>query len=133
MQLNITTDYAIRIVLYLAITDKLVTSKEIAKAMGIPLYYLFKITTKLTDLGIIECRLGMNGGFKLKKDPKDITLYTIINALEPTTRLNRCLEEDKYCSRFATDDCPVRNFYTGMQKEFDDTLQSLTIEELLGK
>lgn len=133
MQLNVTTDYAIRIVLYLAIAGSTVTSKEIAKVMGIPLYYLYKITNKLTAMGIIECRQGVNGGFKLKKQTQYITIYDIINALEPTTRLNRCLEEDKYCSRFATDNCPVRNFYAQLQKEFDSKLQNLTVKALLGK
>lgn len=33
MQLNVTTDYAIRTVLYLAIKDELATSNEIAMAM----------------------------------------------------------------------------------------------------
>ena len=39
MQLNVTTDYAIRTVLYLAIKDELATSNEIAMAMGIPLCF----------------------------------------------------------------------------------------------
>ena len=34
MQLNVTTDYAIRIVLYLAIKKEITTSKEIGAAMG---------------------------------------------------------------------------------------------------
>ena len=42
MQLNVTTDYAIRTVLYLAIKDELATSNEIAMAMGIPPSYVFK-------------------------------------------------------------------------------------------
>lgn len=47
MQINVTTDYAIRIVLYLAIQNKVTTSKDIAMAMGIPKSYIFKITNKL--------------------------------------------------------------------------------------
>lgn len=45
MQLNVTTDYAIRTVLYLAIKDELATSNEIAMAMGIPPSYVLKITS----------------------------------------------------------------------------------------
>ena len=36
MELNVTTDYAIRTVLYLAIKNELATANEIATAMGIP-------------------------------------------------------------------------------------------------
>lgn len=54
MQLNVTTDYAIRTVLYLAIKDELATSNEIAMAMGIPPSYVLKITSKLVVAGIIK-------------------------------------------------------------------------------
>jgi len=131
MQFNITTDYAIRTVLYLAIRNEIVTSKEIAESMGIPLYYLFKITAKLVKVGILQRFQGVNGGFMLQKTPEQITLYDIIEALESTTKINRCLEEDKYCSRFATDNCPVRNFYVKTQNEIEDKLKSVTIEKLL--
>jgi|GEM_PF-1665194 len=47
MQINVTTDYAIRAVLYLAIQNKVTTSNDIASAMGIPNSYILKITNKL--------------------------------------------------------------------------------------
>ncbi|MEI3292039.1 MAG: Rrf2 family transcriptional regulator [Thomasclavelia ramosa] len=53
---------------------------------------------------------GVQGGFKLKKHPKDISIFSIIDIFEPTIRINSCLEEDKYCSRFATETCPVEKF-----------------------
>lgn len=40
--------------------------------------------------------------FLLKKQPEDISMLDIINIFELTTKLNLCLEEDRYCSRFAT-------------------------------
>lgn len=53
MQINITTDYAIRIVLYLAIRKELVSSVDIAYAMGIQPGYVLKITRKLVNAGIL--------------------------------------------------------------------------------
>lgn len=61
MQLNVTTDYAIRTVLYLAIKDELATSNEIAMAMGIPPSYVLKITSKLVAAGIIKRIVGAQG------------------------------------------------------------------------
>jgi len=133
MQLNITTDYAIRTVLYLAIQNRISTSKEISEAMGIPLYYQFKITTKLVKSGIVKCFHGIRGGFCLNKTTTEISLFDIINAFEPTTRLNRCLEDDEYCSRFATKSCPVRNFYRGMQSEIEKNLSKVTVADLLNQ
>lgn len=58
MQLNVTTDYAIRTVLYLAVKDELATANEIATAMGIPPSYVLKITRKLVAAGIIKRIVG---------------------------------------------------------------------------
>lgn len=131
MQLNITTDYAIRIVSYLAIRGELVNSETIASVMGTPRGYVLKITKKLVRAGIAARVIGAQGGFLLDKGPEKISLYEIINIMEPTTRLNRCLEEDKYCSRFATENCPVRFFYSGLQKLLETKLQEMTVADLL--
>ena len=133
MQLNITTDYAIRTVLFLAIKGTHVPSNEIATNMGIPSHYILKITTKLTEGGLLQRLRGIKGGFALAKKPEDITLYDIINLFEPTLRLNRCLEDDKYCSRFATANCPVRSFYINLQNAWEKNLHSITILELMNK
>lgn len=131
MQLNITTDYAIRIVSYLAVRGELVNSETIASVMGIPRGYVLKITKKLVRAGIAARVIGAQGGFLLDKGPEKISLYEIINIMEPTTRLNLCLEEDKYCSRFATENCPVRFFYSGLQKLLETKLQEMTVADLL--
>lgn len=131
MQLNVTTDYAIRIVLYLAIRGELVNSESIASAMGIPPNYVLKVTKKLVLAGIVGRVVGAQGGFLLAKRTEKISLYEIINLMEPTTKFNRCLEEDKYCSRFATENCPVRFFYSGLQKLLETKLQEMTVADLL--
>lgn len=103
MQLNITTDYAIRIVSYLAIRGELVNSETIASVMGIPRGYVLKITKKLVRAGIAARVIGAQGGFLLDKGPEKISLYEIINIMEPTTRLNRCLEA--VCRSFWKQSC----------------------------
>ena len=123
MQLNDTTDYAIRVVLYLAIKKEITTSKEIGAAMGIPKNYV--------EAGIIERLVGAQGGFSLAQNIDDITLLDILNIMEPTMRVNRCLEEDKFCSRYATENCPVRGFYCKLQEELEKSLKKMTIKRLL--
>ena len=67
----------------------------------------------------------------LAKKPTEISLYEIINVLEATTKLNRCLEVGRYCSRFATENCPVRGFYCKLQEELEKSLKKMTIKRLL--
>lgn len=131
MQLNITTDYAIRIMLYLYIVDREVTVAEIAEKMAISPKYLPTITKKLVKKGLVESKPGRNGGLKAVKPAEEVTLLDIISLTEKTMRCNRCLEDDEYCSRFATKDCPVRKFYQDFQADLDDKFSSITIKDLL--
>ena len=61
MQLNVTTDYAIRTDDLPDLTNKQATSNEIAMAMGIPPSYVLKITSKLVVAGIIKRIVGAQG------------------------------------------------------------------------
>lgn len=71
MQLNITTDYAIRIILALANRDgEVVSSKDISMTMKIPQKYVLKITRSLVAAELIERRSGVYGGFLLAKSQK---------------------------------------------------------------
>lgn len=105
MQLNVTTDYAIRMTLFLAILGTPMGSEDISKQMGIPKQMIAQIAKPLRDAGIIATKRGVGGGFSLNRKPEDISLADIFNAVEGTTRINRCLEEDCFCSRHATETC----------------------------
>lgn len=131
MQLNITTDYAIRIVLYLATSQGKSTSKELPENLCIPQHYILKVTKKLENEKLINVQNGKNGGFSIAKDKAQINLLDIIKLMEPTIKINRCLELDKYCSRCATEYCSVRKTYCFLQKIMEERLSSITVEEIL--
>ena len=131
MQLTSGTDYAIRVIVYLAATGRMVTSNEISKEMGVPYDYLRAIVTPLRAAGMVASRKGSQGGYSLAKPAEDITLLDIVRITEDTTRINRCLEHDRYCSRFATEHCPVRKCYVQVQDCLDEALNSITVARLV--
>lgn len=132
MQLNITSDYAIRTVLYLAIhKNECCFAADIEQAMAVPAKYLHKITSKLKRAGIIETFRGNGGGHQLCRDPREISLYDILSLTEKTMEINGCLEEEAYCSRNATDTCPVRKMYQEINEVIKHSLQQTTIASLL--
>ena len=117
MQLKITTDYAIRMILYLAQNESVIVSAtEIAQAMKIPHSYLIQIGAVLKKSGLIQAHSGRLGGYSLAEPSDSITLYDIVAVMESTTLINRCLESDSYCS---------------LQQHINNFLQYLTIAELL--
>ena len=121
MQLNVTTDYAIRMTLFLAILGTPMGSEDISKQMGIPKQMIAQIAKPLRNAGIIATKRGVGGGFSLNRKPEDISLADIFNAVE----------EDCYCSRHATETCPVRKFYKEMQTFMDEAFSGKTIASLM--
>ncbi|MCL2477483.1 Rrf2 family transcriptional regulator [Candidatus Bathycorpusculum sp.] len=109
MQLNVTTDYDIRVVLYLAKKKGVANSNEICIEMGIPCTYMHKITRTLKNAGIRREIRGSTGGFVLQKDPESLSILNIAVAFEKTMNINRCLEADKFCNRDAVPFCAVRD------------------------
>lgn len=131
MQLKLSTDYAIRIVLYLATKRKKVSLEELSEKLRIDKSYVLKFYKKLHCCGIIGMDNNVQDEFYLMKHPSEITIFDVINVMESTTKINLCLEEDEYCSRFATKYCPVRKFYLELQENIESYLKSKTIYDLL--
>ena len=77
MQLNISTDYALRIVVYLAKSGNVVPSSKIAMELGISQRYLLQVSSKLRDAGMLVVSYGPNGGLKIAKKADSISLYDI--------------------------------------------------------
>lgn len=63
MKLNMTTDYATRILLYLANKSDIANSEEISFNSGISKQYVLKIMNTLVDSGMIDKRRGRKGGY----------------------------------------------------------------------
>lgn len=133
MQLNITTDYAVRMTLYLAQQGGVAAAAEIGRAMAIPSKYVKTVAKPLCDAGLLRAVRGVGGGFGLNLPPEKITMHAIVNVMEGTTRINRCLEQDGYCSRNGTQTCPVHQFYCQIQNELDRKFGAMTIARLLAQ
>ena len=131
MQLKITTDYAIRIVYYLACRSEVITASELAYELKIPESYIPKITKRLKDANIITACEGIKGGYLLSENPENISLFDIISSTEVTMKINRCLEEDGFCSRNATDYCSVHKAFLKVQKIYEHSLRAVRSADMI--
>ncbi|MDP2481937.1 MAG: Rrf2 family transcriptional regulator, partial [Candidatus Palauibacterales bacterium] len=75
-----------------------VRSAEMARATGIPANYLSKILHQLGREGIVSSERGRSGGFRLVRDPADVTLAEVVAPFEPQVERNRCLLGRPECS-----------------------------------
>jgi len=84
MKLKNEIEYVFRILNYLSLQDKdrIVTSTEIAENENIPHLFSIRVLKKMEKKGLLKIFKGANGGYKLNKDPKDITLRDAVETIE---------------------------------------------------
>lgn len=129
MQLNMTTDYALRCMLYLAGKDGLSSSVEIGKAVGLNKIFAQKVLRSLRDAGFVYSEHGGNGGYRLAKRPEEIVLLDVIILFEKTMKINRCLESEGYCKRSET--CPMHTYYAEVQRTLEHFLGRDTLQDIM--
>ena len=86
-----TSEYALRTLIYLASRNgETATTRQIAKAAGIPPSYLCKILQSLSRAGLIRSQRGLHGGSTLERDPKSISVYDVVAAVDHIPRIKTC-------------------------------------------
>lgn len=134
MKFQLATDYAIRILCYLyENNNRLSTATHLSEKLGITYLYFMKLTGVLKHAGMIQSVQGCNGGYQLAKNAEDATLYDVVKVTEGDIRINRCLEEDRFCSRDAAEWCSVHTFFQELQDGFIERLDSVRICDLCQK
>jgi Rrf2 family nitric oxide-sensitive transcriptional repressor len=88
-----TIEYALRAVVHLAYqAPDAHTTADIAEATRVPKDYLSKILQGLARVGIVKTQRGVGGGVSLAKDPAELTILDVVNAVEPESvrRITTC-------------------------------------------
>lgn len=79
-------------VLAMVPSDKALTAAKLSEFHGVPGAYLAKHLQALTRAGVFEAVPGRNGGYRLAKLAKDITVLDVVDAVEGRTRAFLCAE-----------------------------------------
>ncbi len=108
--------------------EKSLFLKDIAASEEISGKYLSLIVIPLRAAGLINSLRGAHGGYSLARDPGDITLCDIIEALEGETCLVRCVKQPSTCDRASI--CPTRDIWSVLGNKIRETMKSVTIAEL---
>jgi len=101
MQLTAYTDYALRVLIYLAVhEERWVTITEMAIVYGISKNHLMKIVHQLGQQGFIETLRGRHGGLRLAHPPDHLYLGEVVRQTEPHFHIVECFHSP-------TNRCPV--------------------------
>jgi Rrf2 family transcriptional regulator, nitric oxide-sensitive transcriptional repressor len=86
-----TAEYALRVVAFLAAAGgEAVTTKQISEGTRVPVGYLAKVLQSLSRGGIVRSQRGPHGGSVLARPAEELTIYDVIQAVDPIRRITSC-------------------------------------------
>lgn len=86
-----TAEYALRAVVDLAYHfGECRTTQQISQATSVPTGYLAKVLQDLSRHGLVRSQRGLHGGFALARDPQKMTMYDVLEAVDPPKRILTC-------------------------------------------
>jgi len=130
-RLSRAAEYAIRGVLHLSDAPQgaTVDVERVAKAQRIPVAYLAKLFQMLAKKGFVKSTRGPDGGFRLSRDPEDISVLEVIEAIEGPIFLNDCLIHAGQCQMDKV--CPVHDVWREAQKRMLEYLRGSSFKGLV--
>lgn len=134
MQLNLSTDYALRSLIFLNSKEQGVSSNDISKNIGIEREFTLKILRQLKQGGFVEASRGKAGGYRLARPLDEITLLEVLKHMEESIFINHSLEEGML-SDFKVSELhsPVQTFYVAFQTKMAEVLDRISIEDVVNK
>ncbi|MBZ4642691.1 MAG: transcriptional regulator, BadM/Rrf2 family [Deferribacteraceae bacterium] len=131
MKITRAGDYALNVMVYIGSQEKnkLFMRNELSEICGIPDSFLGKILQSLAREGILYSERGKKGGFKLLRDPSEITLYEIIKAVEGDIKINDCLVDSNFCAGLSN--CNIHSVLNKIRDSFIEELKKYTLENII--
>jgi Rrf2 family protein len=128
LKLTKKADYGLIALRHLATAQRSVSAKDIADAYRIPVPLLSKILQKLVKSGLLISEQGTNGGYRLARDPHDITALEVIRTIDGPIILTHCFTEHAECDQ--SDLCPVREPLRKVHEGILRLLSSITMADM---
>ena len=131
MRVPIKVDYGVRALVELAQFNggAPVATATIAARQHMPEPYLDQVLAVLTRHGFVASRRGPGGGHTLAKDPRDIDLLMVLDALEGHTPPLECISDPLECSLSGA--CAQREVWRSVEQAINQVLSATTIADLV--
>jgi len=101
---------------------------SISENTEIPNEFLAKIFSELKKAGIVDSGRGKFGGFNLTKNPEEIKLSEIVEALEVPLNSYDCVTKGDCPNQ---DTCPSDFVWKRVQKAIFDELSKITLKDII--
>jgi len=127
------TDYGIVLMSHMAAHgDRVHNATEVAAEAHLPLPTVSKLLRLLTKEGLLESHRGTKGGYGLARPAEDITIGTIITALEGPIAITTCTNDSPgECEHEPI--CPVRSHWHLINVAVRQALDSITLADMAAR
>jgi Rrf2 family protein len=126
-----TGDYAVRAALALASSyreGRYVTIADVADRMALPRTFTPQVLGLLAKAGVAESKAGRGGGYRLARDPADISLLEVVEAAEGSLINSRCTLRGGPCR--IDDRCVVHDTWIAAGEAFREALAATSLAEV---
>ena len=126
------SEYAILSLIVLSKANSPLDSETLSRELSISKSFLAKILQSLARNGILNSYKGVNGGFTLAVDPKDISMLKVMSSVEgKAPSVFDCASSVNDCPSDKADICSIWPFLNRLQGKIDNFLDSLTLADIL--
>ncbi len=106
-----------------------VSAKDIADRTRSPYEVIARVLQALSSRGILKSEYGIMGGYQLAENLNDVTVHELIEILESSTDLAKCLATDSECDHSKT--CSIVTPITNLNARVQNFYKSITLAEVL--
>jgi FeS assembly SUF system regulator len=124
------TDYGIVLLAHCAAVERShpLSAREMSEATHLPLPVVSKVLKTLAGADLLASQRGARGGYTLAREPQNVTVAQIIEALEGPIALMECSAGPGHCEQQS--DCAVAEPWQRINRAIERTLEHVTLAEL---
>ncbi|WP_350333663.1 RrF2 family transcriptional regulator [Coralliovum pocilloporae] len=132
MQITKFSDFALRVLIHLAVSDgELRSTRELAEMHNLSFNHLAKVTQWLTSEGYVDSIRGRSGGLRLAMEPKDISLGALMRKSERGSPLVECMKDGYTGCCVMTPACGLLPVLHDAQEAFFQSLDKRTLADVM--
>ena len=126
-----TAEYALRAVAALAShPDEALITSRLAELTKVPAGYLAKVMQSLGRAGLVHATRGVGGGFTLARPAAELSIYDIVQAVDPLQRIRTCpLGLAAHGVRL----CPLHKRLDDAMKQVEEAFKASNLAEVLAE
>lgn len=131
MQLTVSSDIALRALIYLGKKGVPVTISEVAEECGVSKSSLMKVVMTLVSANLVVSERGRNGGIYLAQDARDISIGSVVRLMENSLALVECMKDSPSSCPLLPGGCRLQSVFQSALGAFFTTLDKSSLADLL--